>query len=95
MFALDPAGPRKAKEIASWLSSHNVFKTHGRPIPRAVAEQHELNILELESDQPLRDAVLSIYHALARTFASTGAAKIIENHPQALESAVSYRPLRG
>jgi hypothetical protein len=80
MFRSDPNAATKADNIAAWLGSHNVFKTHGRPISRAVAEQHDLNIVELEADQALQDVVLSIYHATAHTFVSTGVVKIIENH---------------
>jgi hypothetical protein len=36
--------------------------------------------MELESDQALQDAVLSIYHAVTHSFIGTGAVKIIENH---------------
>ena len=40
-----------------------------------------MNIIDLEADQALQDAVLSTYHALAHTFASVPtAAKIVENH---------------
>jgi hypothetical protein len=80
MFKRQRTGRRKAEDIGNWLGSHDVFKTHGRPISRAVAEQHKLNIFELESDQDLQDAVLSVYHAVVHTFTSTGAVKIIENH---------------
>ena len=80
MFKGQRSGRKKAEEIGNWLGSHDVFKTHGRPISRALAEQHKLNILELESDQELQDAVLSAYHALVHSFAGTGAVKIIENH---------------
>jgi hypothetical protein len=80
MFQGDPNGDQKAEDIAGWLGDHRIFKTHGRPISREVAEQHGLNILELESDQPLQDAVLSIYHAVAHSLGSTGAVKIIESH---------------
>jgi hypothetical protein len=80
MFKGQRGRRRKADDIANWLGSHDVFKTHGRPISRDLAEQHKLKILDLESDQDLQDAVLSIYHALVHSFAGTGAVKIIENH---------------
>jgi Serine dehydrogenase proteinase len=80
MFKSDPDGAQKARDIAAWLGSHDVFKTHGRPLSRTVAQQHQLNIVELESSQALQDAVLSIYHAVAHTLAGTGAVKVIENH---------------
>jgi hypothetical protein len=47
MFKGDQDGAQKAKEIGDWLGSHSVLKTHGRPIFRAVAEQHKLKIVEL------------------------------------------------
>ena len=80
MFQGDPNADQKADDIAGWLGNHGIFKTHGRPIARALAEQRGLNIFELESDQPLQDAVLSIYHAVAHSLGSTGAVKIIESH---------------
>ena len=80
MFQGDPNADQKADDIAGWLGNHGIFKTHGRPIARALAEQRVLNIFELESDQPLQDAVLSIYHAVAHSLGSTGAVKIIESH---------------
>jgi hypothetical protein len=80
MFKGQRSGRKKAEEIGNWLGSHDIFKTHGRPISRALAEQHKLKILDLESDQELQDDVLSAYHALAHSFSNTGAVKIIENH---------------
>jgi hypothetical protein len=80
MFKGQRSGSRKATDIGNWLGSHDVFKTHGRPISRSAAEQNKLKILELESDQDLQDAVLSIYHAVVHTLANTNAVKIIENH---------------
>jgi hypothetical protein len=80
MFKGQRGARKKAADIGNWLGSHDIFKTHGRPISRALAEQHKLNIVELETDQDLQDAVLSIYHALAHSFSATGAVKIIENH---------------
>jgi hypothetical protein len=80
MFNGDPSGVTKAAEIGGWLADHSHFKTHGRPISRKEARQRGLAILDLESDQALQDAVLSLHHATAHTFTSTGAVKIIENH---------------
>jgi len=80
MFKGQRSRHKKAEDIGNWLGSHSIFKTHSRPISRAVAEQHKLKIFKLESDQALQDAVLSIYHATVHSLTSTGAVKIIENH---------------
>jgi hypothetical protein len=80
MFKNDQDGARTAEQIASWLGDHSVFKTHGRPISRTLAKQHNLKIIELESDQALQDVVLSIYHAVTHAFIGSGTVKIIENH---------------
>ena len=79
MFKGDQDAAQKGAAIARWLADHAYFKTHGRPISRALAEQKLLRIVRLEEDQYLQDAVLSVYHATAHTFAQTGAVKIIEN----------------
>ncbi len=76
MFRADPA---KASEIAGWLSNHGNFKSHGRHIDRAEAENRGLRIERLEGDQDLQDLVLSAYHATSHTFSGTPAVKIIEN----------------
>ena len=57
MFKSDPSGASKAAGIGIWLADHAHFKTHGRPISRKEARQRGLNIFDLESDQPLQDAV--------------------------------------
>jgi Serine dehydrogenase proteinase len=80
MFKGEQDGAKKADEIAGWLGDHSIFKTYGRPISRAEGEQHNLKIMELESDQNLQDAVLSIYHAAAHSLSGTGMVKVIENH---------------
>jgi len=78
MFKGDQDAAQKAG-VGRWLADHAYFKTHGRPISRDAAEQKRLKIVRLETDQLLQDAVLSVYHATAHTFAQTGAVKIIEN----------------
>ena len=35
---------------------------------------------DLEADDDLQDAMLSVHHAVAHTLSGTGAAKLIENH---------------
>ncbi|MDX2119835.1 MAG: serine protease [Gemmatimonadota bacterium] len=71
---------RKAKAIATWLSDHTSFKSHGRPIHRDLAKAKGLVVDDLEHDQVLQDLVLTVFHATTHTFGATPAAKIVENH---------------
>lgn len=71
---------QKAKEIADWLANFGEHKTHGRPIGIDLARAKGLNVKALEDDQPLQEAVLSVFHATMVTFQATGCLKIIENH---------------
>jgi len=70
----------KAQAIGKFLSNHKNFKTHGRHIGRNQAKKIGLVIEDLETDQTLQDAVLSVFHATTHTLSATGAVKIIENH---------------
>ena len=80
MFNNDPKANEKAESIATWLSTHDNFKSHGRHIPRSELEEKGLKIERLEDNQELQDIFLSIFHATTHTFTGTNAAKIIENH---------------
>jgi len=80
MFRADADGEEKADSIATWLSTHDNFKSHGRHIPRTELEEKGLQIERLENDQEMQDVFLSVFHATTHTFNGTDAAKIIENH---------------
>jgi hypothetical protein len=81
MFAGKRSAKKRAQDISAWMADHNQFKTHGKPISRAEARAHRMTITDLEDDQPLQDAVLSTYHALAHTYAQAPQViKIVENH---------------
>ena len=81
MFAGLPDAPEKAKTISDWMADHNQFKTHGKPISRDEARAHGMIVKDLEDDQPLQDAVLSVFHCLAHAFAQAPqVTKIVENH---------------
>ena len=67
-------------EIASKLANHAEFKSHSRFIDRIQARRFGLVIDDLESDQRLQDAVLSVYHSATHTFSATPTVKVIENH---------------
>ena len=80
MFANDKDGEAKATAVADWFADYESFYTHGRRVSPDEAIEKGLKVIWLESDQKLQDAVLSVHHAMAHTFASTAATKIVENH---------------
>jgi hypothetical protein len=73
----------RAKEISSYFGSeaaYDRYRTHGRPIRIEELDGIAgLRVGRLEADDPLQDAVLSIYHALDITFGGP-TIKIVENH---------------
>jgi hypothetical protein len=71
--------PTKAARIAAYFANYERHKSHGMGIGRDAAREHGVVIRDLESDQDLQDAVLSVYHATMHTFQGA-AVKIIENH---------------
>lgn len=94
MFAGRKDGGPRAGKIASTLSAHGRFKSHGRHIDRAQAQQMGFTVQELEADQTLQDLVLSVFHATTHTFNATAAAKIIENHQGRAFIKISQQMLR-
>jgi len=80
MLKRDRQKKEKADKIATWLSDHRYFKSHGRSISRQELKKRGVKILFLEKDQTFQDLVLSLIHATTCTFDMTPAAKIIENH---------------
>lgn len=80
MFADDKEQEAKATAIADWFADYESFYAHGRRVSPDDAIAKGLKVIWLESDHKLQDAVLSVHHATAHTFAHTSAVKIIENH---------------
>ena len=82
MFKGQADAEAKGKAIGKWLSAHNTFKAHARPISRETLRSKGLTgVRDLEHDQIEQDLFLSVYHAIAHTFFSNpSAAKIVENH---------------
>jgi hypothetical protein len=69
----------KATRIAEYFANATRHKSHGMGITREDARRHGVVVHDLESDNALQDAVLSVHHATMHTF-NGPAAKIIENH---------------
>lgn len=69
-----------ADAVLEELSNHALTKSHARHLSLAKCKQIGLNVLALEDDTELQDAVLSVHHASIHTLSSTSAYKLIENH---------------
>jgi hypothetical protein len=79
MLRDDPEREGKAGRIVTELGDHALTKSHARHLSPTRCREMGLVIGNLEEDQGLQDAVLSVHHACILTPAGTGAFKIIEN----------------
>jgi len=70
----------KISKILEELGDHALTKSHARHLSIKRCRDMGLRVTELEKDQELQDAVLSLHHACMLTFTQTAALKIIENH---------------
>ena len=80
MLADHPNSETKSKEVAAWFTNYDNFGSHGERVGRVEPRRMGLKVQDLEENQQLQDAVLSIHHATMHTFSGTPATKIIENH---------------
>jgi hypothetical protein len=79
MFKDDPVAVEKADRVLAEIADHALTKSHARHLSLARCREIGLQIIDLESDQELQEAVLSLHHACIHTLAGTNAGKIIEN----------------
>lgn len=79
MLPPTPGRTAKAARIAAYFANYERHKSHGMGIGRDAARDRGVVIHDLESNQDLQDAVLSVHHATMLTFQGP-AVKIIENH---------------
>lgn len=71
---------REAKRIRKALSDYAKNKSHERHFHAEELLKMGLEIKNLEDDQPLQEAVLSVHHGYILTLMNTNAYKMIENH---------------
>lgn len=71
---------KRVAKIMKTFADHKKQKSHARHISKKVCEEVGLNIISLEDNQDLQDAVLTTHHAFMHTFTNTNTVKIIENH---------------
>lgn len=74
----------KANEAAKWFGNAEEFLSHGRPVRREQAREHGIVVNDLEDDDELQDAVLSVHHAVLISLANAPIAKLIENNKERL-----------
>jgi len=79
MFDGDSEAKSKADKIVSDFGDHALTKSHARHISIDSAQKSGVNVVALEEDQDLQDAVLSLHHACIHTLAASSGAKLIEN----------------
>lgn len=80
MLKNDSKAEEKARKIIQELSDHALTKSHARHLSYEKCKDLGLEVLSLEDDKNLQDAVLSVHHACIHTLAATNSYKIIENH---------------
>jgi ATP-dependent protease ClpP protease subunit len=66
--------------IIDGLADHGNSKSHDRHFSSKLCTEFGLKILNLESNQDLQDAVLSVHHATIYTMSQPTVIKLIENH---------------
>lgn len=71
---------KTADGILVELSNHALTKSHARHLSYTKCKQMGLDVLVMEDEPALQDAVLSVHHACIHTLSSTPAYKLIENH---------------
>lgn len=79
MFNGQRNAEKKANEIIQKIASHKETKSHSRHLSAQMCKDIGLVIEDLEQDQQLQDAVLSIHHACMATLQNLSVVKIIEN----------------
>ncbi len=80
MFHGQANAAQKATQVARYFASFKRHRSHSLGIDREEARGRGVVIRNLEEDQDLQDAVLSVHHAALHTFAGGPAVKIVENH---------------
>lgn len=70
----------RANAIIQELSDHALTKSHARHLSASKCKEIGLTIENMEENQDLQNAILTVHHACIHTLSSTPAFKIIENH---------------
>lgn len=68
-----------AKAVAAWFNSHNVHRSHARPLRYDDVKAERVAVTLLEEDNVLQDKVLSAWHGVQLTLSQTAVNKLVEN----------------
>jgi Serine dehydrogenase proteinase len=79
MFKGEKDASVRARRIARYFGAYRIHQSHAMGIDRDVAREKGLKIEDLEKNQDLQDAVLSVHHSCMHTF-NGPCIKLIENH---------------
>ncbi len=77
MFAGDPNAGDLAQKAAAHFDHASTHKSHGRRIDRAEARDQRLCIEDLEANQDLQDAILTLYHLVTIWIEKGPTAKLV------------------
>ena len=79
MFADRDDAAELARNAAAYFNDASTHKSHGRRIDRDEARAQQIKIEDLEDDQELQEAVLTVYHLTTVVFENGPAAKILHS----------------
>lgn len=80
MFADGLDGRDRASSVVAALSSAELNKAHNKHLGIDRVREIGVSVEQLEDDQALQDAVLTVHHCFMHTMTNTTAIKVVENH---------------
>lgn len=90
MFAGRDDAETRAHSAADYFADYDTHRSHALGITREMARDRGILVDDLEADQDLQDAVLTVHHATMHTLGGGPAVKIVEN--QLGRAYVKIRP---
>jgi serine dehydrogenase proteinase len=78
MFSSSADKDQLASNFAEYLADSEIHLSHGRRIDIEQLKEYKVNVTDLRSNPPLRDAVWGLYHAIHWSLQDTAAFKIVE-----------------
>lgn len=79
MFMADKDALDKAKTVVEHLTNLKETSEHGHHFLRSKCKEFGLTVVDLEDDQDLQEAVLSVHHSYIASFSRLRSIKFIEN----------------
>lgn len=79
MFSSEKNPDNLADSLINELASHALTLSHSRHIDSAKLKSLRVKVIDIEANQGIQDAILSVHHACIITLTQTPAIKLIEN----------------